>query len=724
MSRSIKRGHLAALITALGLALSLGGCAQQANDVAGKVFAEGPLAVQGRADDGAPENGPEKEETKSYAPAGTVAPIRESSQPPRTQIFRGSGFVGKPDMAGGVQSVGESDRGVTLNFVNTDVKEVVRAVLGDLLGKNYVIGNGIQGVVTIRTASPVAREDVFTVLEQALRASGFALVDADGIYRVVTADQAGDVGSGLLVSTPGMRTTPGYGVEVIPVHYVQASEMRKLLEPLVSARSILGIDEQRNLIFVAGTQAERRTFRENVALFDVDWMKGMSFALFSPRYVSAEELKTELEGVVGGKESPVGRLVRLVPIARLNALLAISPQPRYLDRLSSWVHRLDRSNGRKETRLFIYKVQHGRAGDLAIVLSGIFGSSSRSRGAAAVPSAYQDTYNDQYPHGADVPAQPGSQSYGDMETDELSEQGMSLPAAGDVRITADEKNNSLVILSTADDYNKIEEALIQLDAVPLQVLLQAVIAEVTLTDALRYGVQYYFQAEQHNSITLSGSKTGAVSPTYPGFSYIFTDGTDIKVVLDALSSLTKVQVISSPEVMVLNNQTATLQVGDQVPIATQQSQSVTDPDAPVVNSIQYHDTGVILDVTPRVNAGGMVTMDISQEVSDVTPTDTSTLNSPTIQQRKIKSTVAIQDGETVALGGLMKGKNSDSKSGIPLLMDIPVVGNLFKSNDKSFEKTELIVLITPRVIDSVERARSVTSELRQRLQGVQPFASR
>ena len=192
----------------------------------------------------------------------------------------------------------------------------------------------------------------------------------------------------------------------------------------------------------------------------------------------------------------------------------------------------------------------------------------------------------------------------------------------------------------------------------------------------------------------------------------------------ALSSLTKVQVISSPEVMVLNNQTATLQVGDQVPIATQQSQSVTDPDAPVVNSIQYHDTGVILDVTPRVNAGGMVTMDISQEVSDVTPTDTSTLNSPTIQQRKIKSTVAIQDGETVALGGLMKGKNSDSKSGIPLLMDIPVVGNLFKSNDKSFEKTELIVLITPRVIDSVERARSVTSELRQRLQGVQPFASR
>ena len=512
-----------------------------------------------------------------------------------------------------------------------------------------------------------------------------------------------------------MRATPGYGVEVIPVRYIQASEMRKLLEPLVSARSILGIDEQRNLIFVAGTQAERRTFRENVALFDVDWMKGMSFALFSPRYVSADELKTELEGVIGGKDSPVGNLVRLVPIARLNALLAISPQPRYLDRLSTWVRRLDRSSGKKETRLFIYRVQHGRAADLASVLNGIFGSpqgGGRSSGQGITPSSYPDRGDSQYPTGPGMPPQPGLGDFGSAAPDGAPGQGMSLPADGDIRITADEKNNALVILATADDYGKIEQALLQLDAVPLQVLLQAVIAEVTLTDALRYGVQYYFQAEQHNRITLSGSDTGAVTPTYPGFSYLFTDGTDIKVVLDALSSLTKVQVISSPEVMVLNNQTATLQVGDQVPIATQQSQSVTDPNAPLVNSIQYHDTGVILDVTPRVNAGGMVTMDITQQVSDVTPTDSSTLNSPTIQQRKIESTVAIQDGETVALGGLMKGKNSDSKSGIPLLMDIPVVGNLFKSNDKSFEKTELIVLITPRVIDSVERARSVTSELR------------
>jgi len=223
----------------------------------------------------------------------------------------------------------------------------------------------------------------------------------------------------------------------------------------------------------------------------------------------------------------------------------------------------------------------------------------------------------------------------------------SLGMAG-IRITGDEANNALLILASAHQYEVIDAALQKLDIVPLQVLLEAAIAEVTLTNELRYGVQYFAKTGKHQ-LVLADAATTAIAPTLPGFAYTFASGSNIQVILDALESVTDVNVVSSPQLLVLNNQTATLQVGDQVPIATQSAVSVITPGAPVVNTIEFRDTGVILKVTPRVNEGGLVTLSITQEVSDVTKTTSSDLNSPTIQQRKVTTSVVVQDGETVAL---------------------------------------------------------------------------
>jgi len=281
-----------------------------------------------------------------------------------------------------------------------------------------------------------------------------------------------------------------------------------------------------------------------------------------------------------------------------------------------------------------------------------------------------------------------------------------------------------VVYGTPQQYQTIEAALRQLDAAPLQVLLEAAIAEVTLTNDLKYGVQYFYQPSDKHQLVLSNSASSAIGSLFPGFSYVFSEGTNIKVVLDTLSQVTHVEVISSPEIMVLNNHVASLQVGDQVPIATTQAQSVVGGQSPVINTIDYRSTGVILKVTPRVNQGGMVTMDISQEVSDVSTTSTSTLDSPTITQRKIDSTIAVKDNETIALGGLIKDSRTRGSSGLPYLSEIPVLGALFGTKSTAVDRTELIVLLTPHVVDNLQKSRAVTDELRRKLPSLQTLLQR
>lgn len=692
----------------LAMGLTIGGCAELLER--GETPTPSPAPLTAPVEN---LNTPQEDYARREPAPAEPATLREKPSPV-AEIFRGSGrLVGEAPEARVAASLSDADGEITLNFVNADIADVMKSVLGEFLEINYVIGPAVRGPVTIQTSKPVPREAVLPVVEQALQLSGFALVRDRQIYRVVPLSEAPREARLTFAGSDRPGASPGFGIEVVPIRYVNASEIQRLLEPLVPPQGSLRVDPTRNLVFVGGSQSERAMMLDNISMFDVDWLTGMSFALFYPRYTGAVALHEELEEVLGGDRSPISEVVRLVPIERLNAVLAISPQARYLDQLERWVRRLDKPNEGTDRHLFVYHVQNGRAADLANSLSSVLDASNSGAEAESRAGGGRS------PGGGDE----GLPVYGD-DFDGGSgysyAEGVNISGVGKVSVTADEANNALLILTTPRAWATIEMALRQLDAEPLQVLLEAAIAEVTLTDELRYGVQYFLQSDHHQGVLTATSST-TITPPVPGFSYMFSDGTDIRIILDALSAVTNVEVISSPEVLVLNNQTARLQVGDQVPVATQQAVSVTDPDAPIVNSIQYYDTGVILEVTPRVNRGGMVMMDVSQEVSDVTETDTSTLNSPTIRQRKISSSVAIRDGETIALGGLIKDNRTQTKSGIPILKDMPVVGNLFRSTGDERTKTELMVLITPRVVDNLERARTVTEELRRKLPSVQPL---
>jgi general secretion pathway protein D len=289
----------------------------------------------------------------------------------------------------------------------------------------------------------------------------------------------------------------------------------------------------------------------------------------------------------------------------------------------------------------------------------------------------------------------------------------------EIRIIADDSTNSLVIRALPRDYRKIREAIERLDILPLQVLIEATIAEVTLSDELRYGVEWFFRSGDF-AATFSQRPDGLVQGAFPGFSALFANA-DARVVLNALEEVTDVDVISSPQLLVLDNQTARLQVGDQVPIVVQQAAPITGDLDTIVNSIELRDTGVILTVTPRVNAGGLVTLEIQQEVSNVVQSETQTQSeqsTPTISQRLVSSTVAVQSGETVALGGLITDNRNRTRSGLPILSSIPVIGVLFSTRSRVNTRTELLVLLTPSVIDSPARARAVTEELRRRLSSI------
>jgi general secretion pathway protein D len=612
------------------------------------------------------------------------------------------------------------DGGITLNFVNADVKDVAKTVLGDYLKLNYEIAPNVQGTVTIQTSRPLPRSKILAILDQTLRLNGMAIVLSNGIYKVVTGDDAARESSSVNPIATRHRSVPGYGVEIAPVRYVSAIEMQKLLEPLAPLKAIVHVDTARNVLIIEGTEQERQTLLDDIALFDTDWLAGMSFGLFTPTYMDSQELARELTQVLGGVNSPATGVVRIVPIDRLNMVLVVSPQRRYIDQLRAWVSRLDRPGQGTDRRIYVYSVQHGRATDLASTLTKtLFGSGGASaQGNIVTPQSGSSSLAAPQPAQANPTASPNSETgiAASVETDT----GASAQGLNGIRINADETNNALVILATPQQYARVEEALARLDLTPLQVLLEAAIAEVTLGDKLQFGVQYTAKTGSSQTILSSGSSP-LIAPTFPGLSYLLTTS-NIQIILDELSSVTHVEVLSSPQLMVLNNQTATLQVGDQVPILTQQSVGTVDQNAPIVNSIQYQNTGVILKVTPRVNRSGEVMMDISQEVSDAVPaTAGAGIQSPTIQERKIASSVAIQDGETVALGGLITRDISRTKSGVPFLQDVPLIGDFFSDTQNNNQKTELIVLITPHVVDNVQRARALTEELRHRLSDIEPL---
>ncbi len=613
---------------------------------------------------------------------------------------------------------------ITLNFPSADVRAVAKSILGDTLGLSYNVPPGLTTPVTVVTSSPIARSSVLAFFEEALRNSGLALIPQNGGYSIDLIERVR--GSGAI----GESTT-GFGDEIIQLSYVNADQMKRLLDPLLPG-VVTSADPSRNVLTLSGTSGQRTSARDLLRQFDVNWLRAMSFALIVPKRTDSRLIVPELEKLINAPDAPTRGLVRLITMEKINGILAVSSQAQYLDDVNRWIDILDREGQNNEPRLFVYKVENGRSRDLAKTINTAFGNStagnpSNGNDPAIEFSGSPDGNNNGQ---QDRSGSARSDSQNAQRQSPIPSQSDNAPAAinsGRLQsiISSDDNNNAIIIFGTPREFAVIEEALRKLDVVPFQVLIEAAITEVSLTDDLRYGLQWNFTSGNTNTVLTDSNSVNTLARTVPGFSFLFARNNSLSAVLNTLETKTKVNVVSAPKILVLNNQTATLQVGDQVPVATQNSTATSDPNAPTINSIEYRDTGVILKVTPRVNGSGLVLLDIAQEVSDVNLSTAagSGINSPTISTRRISTSVAVQDGEVLALGGLIRNTKSKGRAGIPFLSQIPIIGGLFGRQTNTEDRIELIVLLKPRVIRSVDDGRAITDELRAKIQTLEPFKS-
>jgi len=616
----------------------------------------------------------------------------------------------------------------SLNFDEADLGEVAKVVLSDILGLNYVLSPKVAGKVTLQTTEPLSKDELIPTLEMLLRMNNAVLIRDANIYHIEPASEA-MYSSGF--STPSGGKT-GFQVRVIPVRNVPVQNIADVIKPLVQEKTILNVDATRNILIASGTPDEVGRVMDMVSTFDTDVMRGRSFGLFPLTHVEPETLIKELEQIFykKGKEGEENEFFRFIPVERLNAVMAITHQASYLRDIENWVFRLDKANTASGGGVNVYRVQNVDAEELAATLNEIFTGAARKEKPAKVAPGQESaevTNKQQSDKQKKTPASRGASQTGEAEVANV----------GEVKIIADVANNSVVTVATPQEYEVMLPIIKQLDVLPLQVLIDASVVSVRLTDSLQYGIEWFLK-QGDTGISSNSGKSGGVNLTNlavagaqafgSGGLSVVQNSADIKAVLHAEATKGNVNVISSPSLMVLNNQQAKINVGQQVPISTGTSSiplagGAVAPSFAQSNTIQYKDTGVTLEVTPRVNANGMVIMEIKQIVSSVVtvPATGSTATqqqTPTIDKKEIESSVAVRDGESIVLGGLIDEQDTENRGGIPFLYDLPLIGPLFGSTSHDKTKNELVVLITPRVVKSKQDSRLISDEFKRKLTGI------
>lgn len=691
--------------------------------------------------------------------------------------FKRMAFVNEGDGADGGGETASSGGAYRLNFENADVREVVQAVLGETLRLNYTMTEDVSGKVTISSPRAMTAQELLGAIEASLNANGFSMTKSASGYRIAPTSVGGGV-----VDTP-FATQPSYGVSVVPLRHVSAATMGKLVSGFITENDGLRVDAARNAMVVRGPGAKRQEAVQAIMSFDADWMQNQAVGIYEVRQAQPDAVVQELNRVFDAemRNGAAGGVIQFKPIGRLRAVMVVSKNPALLKRAETWIRRLDRDTASGAENVFVYKARYRDAKELARIVTSLFrAGGDGGRGAASTgqrsATAGQSAFGSRGTGDDDSSSSSSSSSSGSRSTsafgsssaggvmNRTSSQGNRQGSSGgqsafgnpnfdggqgaegaggdaeggggdsidltsqsqgdktNILISADPANNAVVVYADGYTYQKVLAALRQLDSQPLQVAIQATIAEVTLNDSMKQGVEYFVKSggvglgKDNGSLSLFGLGRDASAKTLgaviPGFNVLLGSNSSPDVVISALDRVTDVEVVSSPSLVVAENQPANFQVGDEVPVQTQQATSVQSPDAPIVNSVEYKDTGVILNVIPRIGQNGAVTMQIEQEISAVSGGNSLT---PTISKRRVASNISVTSGQTVLLAGLISKRDDRSKSGIPVLGDLPAVGGLFSTRANTKDRTELVVFIRPTVIRNGEDAQSVAEEFRSKL---------
>jgi general secretion pathway protein D len=608
----------------------------------------------------------------------------------------------------------------TFNFEGESLHAVVKVILGDLLRQNYVIAPGVQGTVTLATPRPVSDSQALSLLEMVLGWNNARLIWSDGRYNIVPADQA--VPGNLSPRTGAPGNARGYEVRAVPLKYISASEMEKLLKPYARANAVVQVDASRNMIVLAGTRAELQNYLRTVEIFDVDWLAGMSVGVYPLQSAEATKVVTELDKMFGeGSKTPLAGMFRFMPLEGQNAVMVITTQASYLNRIESFIQNMD--VGGEGTRLFVYEVKYVKASDLAEQLGKVYGNASSSTVSAPslMPSLEPVEVRTTEMPPADAPLPANGVPAGPGLTDQTLEVG-----GGEVGVSAVEESNSLLVRASPAQWESIHRAIERLDSMPLQVQVEAQVVEVNLTGDLKYGVSWFFGnavPTDNQGVTNTTNdwhnSSSVISAAATAFTFL---GPSAQAIVSTLEKYTDLSVLSAPSVLVRNNVEADFNSGQQIPVASTilNNNGNTNTDN-TYSQVQFRQTGVSLRVKPRISSNGMVFMDITQDVSSPSPTGPEIGGNVSVDNNKLHTEVAVMSGETIAIAGLIKTEQGNGNGGIPYLSRIPVVGALFGTRTVTDNRKEILVLVTPTVVRDPSEARRMTDEYGSRFRGLEPL---
>ncbi|MDR1076982.1 MAG: type II secretion system secretin GspD [Xanthomonadaceae bacterium] len=686
--------------------------------------------------------------------ATPLSPPDDSESGPQPQIRRGTGEVINTRVAAAPgPSLGSAGSGsAVFNFEGESLQAVVKAILGDMLGQNYVIAPNVQGTVTLGTPKPVSPAEALNLLEMVLGWNNARMVYSGGRYNIMPADSALD---GSVSPRTGTATNArGYEVRVVPLRYISATEMKKVLEPYARPNAIVGLDSTRNLITLAGTRTELENYLRTVQIFDVDWLAGMSVGVFPLQSGRASKVVEDLEKVFGNSSgTPSAGMFRFMPLEGANAVLVITSQESYLDQIQQWLDQIDSAGG--GARLFSYELKYIRARELAERLSEVFsvgqsnaGGSSASLAPGALSTQINSSGMDSQSNASNLSSLSDSSTTASMGSSAgsssggLGEGSMQLGRqqsgnasvtlevdGGRVGVSAVEETNSLLVRATPQAWRSIRDVIEQLDVMPTQVHIEAQVVEVELTGDLSYGVSWFFD----NAVSDSGTTGAGISQTRNswgslagsvtggnGLSWTFL-GKNAAAIITALDKVSNVNILQTPSIFVRNNAEATLNVGNRIPISSVSVNTSGSSDT-TYSTVQYIDTGIILKVRPRVTRDGMVFLDIVQEVSTpVEDRDPDKNGNVQINTRRMRTEAAVQEGSTVMLAGLIQDTASRGSSGVPGLSRIPVIGALFGKRTSNNKRSEMIILLTPTLVRNPMEAENLTDEYGRRFRALSPI---
>lgn len=626
-------------------------------------------------------------------------------------------------------------RYVAINFDNADVYDFIQSI-SEITGINYIVAPGVAGKITVQTTGRIPVEDVLKLMDTILEVYNLAAVKTGDLYKIVTIDQVKKVGQEIMVGREkgAVPAEERVIVQIVKLNYISPGKMLELLQPFLRVHGEAVPFPLMNVLVLIDSASNVRRLLELIDLFDVDLFQNLGVKLYPVQNLIPSDLAKELDQIfsaLGISELSTGGGLELIPFDRLSSILVIGTTPALLQSAENWLKELDRPAAAIGMQTYVYYVENGEAPNLASILSQLFVRGERKAAPRAPTPAPTPKPAPTVKEKAKPPTPAPKPA--PAPAPELTE-----VVTGEVRIVADEATNSIIIQATPSDYKIIEKTLKELDLRPKQVLVEVLMAEVTLSKGLDFGVQWTVGHASKRGSTLGTGKWLLNTPTEsitdisqfrdffaalaagtPGFTYSITSGDELFMLLDALASVTKVDILSSPNILASDNKEAKINVGDEVPIVTSEQLPV-GTDVSRFRNIQYRQTGVTLTVTPHVNSKNQVTMNIKQEVSEVAAVTGTEVEqtTPTISTRNVETTIAVQDGQTILLGGLISRNKQELETKFPLLGDIPLLGRLFKTSSDSYRKRELILLITPRVVSTDDEATRLTNEYTSRIKSL------